>query len=164
MDAADPALLLRLQVWTPSQQPSPSQFLGSWFDTTAIPVETISEQPSPSEFHGIWQTGTSIPIDVTTLLQQPFPCDVSYPTEVLQKKRPEIMGEIRNEALRMTEEDGGDRAGEEDNHRFKQAFPSFFRRRRKEKGKSPVEAEASRMAGDDGGDEKREDELGAVVD
>ncbi|KAJ8615263.1 hypothetical protein MRB53_034635 [Persea americana] len=48
-------------------------------------------------------------------------------------------------------------------------FPLFFHRRRKENGKSPVEAEASRMTGDDGGDRlyllkrKREEELGAVV-
>ncbi|KAJ8648811.1 hypothetical protein MRB53_001834 [Persea americana] len=43
MDAEDPALQLRLQVWTPSQQPSLSQF------------------------HGTWPSGTSIAVDVTTI-------------------------------------------------------------------------------------------------
>ncbi|XXG62797.1 hypothetical protein AAC387_Pa05g1103 [Persea americana] len=43
MNAEDPALQLRLQIWTPSQQQSPSQF------------------------HGTWPSGASIPVDVTTL-------------------------------------------------------------------------------------------------
>ncbi|KAJ8620621.1 hypothetical protein MRB53_029150 [Persea americana] len=48
-----------------------------------------------------------------------------------------MMEEIRNDASRMTVADGGDRAREKDNHKTRQAFPYFFRRRRKEKGKSP---------------------------
>ncbi|KAJ8633350.1 hypothetical protein MRB53_026686 [Persea americana] len=60
MDAEEQALQLRLQVWTPSQQPSPSQF------------------------NGTWPSGTCIPVDVTTLSQQPFPCEASIPSELLQ--------------------------------------------------------------------------------
>ncbi|XXG62865.1 hypothetical protein AAC387_Pa05g1163 [Persea americana] len=50
------------------------------------------------------------------------------------------------------------------------SFSLFFRRRRNEKGKSPVKVEASRMTRGDGGDhlyllkKKREEEQGAVVD
>ncbi|KAJ8640759.1 hypothetical protein MRB53_017453 [Persea americana] len=60
MDAEEQALQLRLQVWTPSQQPSPSQF------------------------NGTWPSGTCIPVDVRTLSQHPFPCEASIPSELLQ--------------------------------------------------------------------------------
>ncbi|KAJ8644486.1 hypothetical protein MRB53_006234 [Persea americana] len=74
MDTKDSALQLCLQVWTPSQQPSPSQF------------------------HGTWPSGTSIPVDVTTLSRQPFPCEASIPSKLLQ-----IMATayIRHEPLEM---------------------------------------------------------------
>ncbi|KAJ8620620.1 hypothetical protein MRB53_029149 [Persea americana] len=46
-----------------------------------------------------------------------------------------MMEETGNDASRMTGDDGGNRAGEEDNHRTRQAFPFFFVEEEKKRGR-----------------------------